>query len=137
MRVVLDTNIVVSALITPEGVSAKIIDLWVQGKFELLVGDELLDEIKAVLRRPYFVQKLSRPTIGSLINQLRDGGNWIDNIPVIVRSPDSKDDYLLGICEAGAADILVTGDKSGLLVLETHGRTQIITARAFLDRLQS
>jgi predicted nucleic acid-binding protein len=48
---------------------------------------------------------------------------------------DPADDFLLALCEAGAADYLVTGDWGGLLILARHGSTQILTAGTFLERL--
>ena len=44
---------------------------------------------------------------------------------------DSADDFLLALSEAGKADYLVTGDKSGLLVLDRHKATRIVSAREF------
>jgi predicted nucleic acid-binding protein len=48
-----------------------------------------------------------------------------------VRSPDPNDDFLLAAAEAGHADYLVTGDKSGLLALLRHEGTRIVTAASF------
>ena len=47
------------------------------------------------------------------------------------RSPDPTDDFLLALCEAGNADYLVTGDKSGLLALDRHKATRIVSASDF------
>jgi uncharacterized protein len=49
----------------------------------------------------------------------------------VKRSPDPEDDFLLALSEAGKADYLLTGDKSGLLVLRRHQNTRIISARKF------
>jgi predicted nucleic acid-binding protein len=49
----------------------------------------------------------------------------------VQRSPDPTDDFLLAMSEAGKADYLVTGDKSGLLKLGRHQNTRIVTARHF------
>jgi len=49
----------------------------------------------------------------------------------VERSPDPADDFLLGLSEAGKADYLVTGDKSGLLALNRHKATLIISAQEF------
>ena len=76
--------------------------------------------------------------IGSRANWLTISGRTqrsIDWLPRVRRSADPADDFLLALCEAGRADYLVTGDKTGLLVLGTHGGTTILTAREFLDRL--
>ena len=55
----------------------------------------------------------------------------MDALPRVRRSPDPADDFLLALSEAGRADYLVTGDKSGLLALEQHKDTRIVSARAF------
>jgi predicted nucleic acid-binding protein len=60
----------------------------------------------------------------------------VPSSPRVYRSPDPEDDYLLAMCAAGRADLLVTGDKNHLLSLKTHGRTQIITAQKFAERLR-
>jgi predicted nucleic acid-binding protein len=49
--------------------------------------------------------------------------------------PDPGDNFLLGLAEAGNADYLVTGQKSGLLSLASHKSTRIITARDFASLL--
>jgi predicted nucleic acid-binding protein len=55
----------------------------------------------------------------------------IDPLPRVERSPDPTDDFLLALSEAGDADYLVTGDKSGLLALDRHKATRIVSAREF------
>jgi predicted nucleic acid-binding protein len=55
----------------------------------------------------------------------------VDGLPHLQLSPDPGDNFLLALAEAGKADYLVTGDKSGLLVLASHKSTRIITARYF------
>jgi hypothetical protein len=49
----------------------------------------------------------------------------------VIRSPDPTDDFLLAMSEAGKADYLVTGDKGGLLALDCHKATRIISASDF------
>jgi predicted nucleic acid-binding protein len=53
----------------------------------------------------------------------------------VKRSPDPDDNFLLALAEAGNADYLVTGDKSGLPSLASHKSTRIITARDFASLL--
>jgi hypothetical protein len=69
------------------------------------------------------------------VNQIRTKAEIVDRLPIVRRSADPLDDFLLALCQAGRADYLVTGDKGGLLVLGTHGGTTILTARSFLDQL--
>jgi predicted nucleic acid-binding protein len=66
-----------------------------------------------------------------LVNQVKKLAEDIDPLPCVKRSPDPTDDFLLALSEAGKADYLVTGDKSGLLALGRHKGTQIVSARDF------
>jgi hypothetical protein len=73
--------------------------------------------------------------VGRLINQIKKLAVQIPGLPRVQRSPDPDDNFLLALAEAGAAEYLVTGDKSGLLTLRRHKATIIITARHFAERL--
>jgi len=68
---------------------------------------------------------------GRLINQIKKLAEDVGELPRVKRSPDPDDNFLLALAEAGNADYLVTGDKSGLLLLARHKSARIITARAF------
>jgi len=68
---------------------------------------------------------------GRMVNQLKDLCESISYLPHVRRSPDPTDDFLLALSEAGKADYLVTGDKSGLLALGRHKATRIISANRF------
>ena len=131
MRVVLDTNILVSALIAPAGNPAAIYNAWEQGKFTLLTCTEHLDEVRATLQKPRVANLIKPYKAGRLVNQIKKLAEDVGQLPQLKRSPD--DNYLLALAEAGKTDYLVTGDKSGLLVLAHHKSARIITARAFAD----
>ncbi len=136
MRVVLDTNILLSALITPDGTASRIVDAWFEDRFELLTHAVPLDELRGVTRRDRIRARLRPAEAGKLINRLHASAVFVGRLPRIARSDDPGDDFLLAMCEAGEADYLVTGDKAGLLALARHGRTAILTARDFLNSLQ-
>jgi uncharacterized protein len=135
MRVVLDTNILVSALIVPAGNPAAIYNAWEQGKFTLLTCAEHLDELHATLQKPKVANLIEPYKAGRLINQIKKLAEDIVELPRVKRSPDPDDDFLLALAEAGNADYLVTSDKSGLLSLASHKSTRIITARDFASLL--
>jgi len=132
MRVVIDVNILVSGLIVPTGQPAAVIKMWLDGKFTLLTCATHVDELRATLHNPR-VAELIKPYMAGcrLVNQLRKLAEDVDPLPPIERSPDPDDDYLLALSEAGKANYLVTGDKNGLLDLDTHKGAQIISARGF------
>jgi hypothetical protein len=132
MRVVLDTNILVSALIVPTGNPAAIYNVWEQGRFTLLTCTEHLDEVRATLQKPRVADLIKPYRAGRLVNQIKKLAEEVGQLPLLKRSPDPGDNYLLALAEAGQADYLVTGDKSGLLVLARHKTARIITTRDFV-----
>ena len=133
MRVILDSNVLLSALIRRDSVPGRIFEAWHEKRFDLLTHELQLEELRTVTRRPAF-RAFFRPAVaGRLINQLRERAEILAYLPPTRRSNDPLDDFLLGICEAGDADYLVSGDKAGLLSLVRHRRTSIVTARRFLD----
>lgn len=135
MRIVLDTNVLVSALIRREGAPGRVLEAWFDDRFVLLTHRLLLEELRAVTRRPH-IRALIRPAeAGRLLNQLRSLAEPVADLPPTRRSPDPADDFLLALSEAGQADYLVSGDKAGLLALGHHHHTTILTARAFLGTL--
>ena len=131
MRVVIDTNILVSALIAPVGKPAAIVDAWLDGKFTLLTCATHVDELRSTLQKPRVAELVKLHKAGLLVNQVKKLAEDIDPLPRVERSPDPADDFLLALSEAGKADYLVTGDKSGLLALDHHKGTRIISARDF------
>jgi putative PIN family toxin of toxin-antitoxin system len=131
MRVVLDTNVLVSALIIQTGNPAAIYGAWQEGRFTLLTCAEHLDEVRATLRKPALAERIKPYKAGALVNEMKNLAEIVEGLPSVRRSPDPSDDFLLALCEAGRADYLVTGDKSGLLALEQHEGTRIVAASAF------
>ncbi len=128
MRVVLDSNIFLSGLISPRGLPAQLIDAWRNRRFTLVSHPIQLEELRDVTRREK-VRQLIRPAdAGRLVNQISEVAEMHDQLPSVVRSPDPRDDFLLALCEAAMVDWLVTGDKNDLLALRRHGTTQIVTA---------
>jgi uncharacterized protein len=131
MRVVIDTNILVSALIVPTGKPAAIVRAWLDGKFTFLTCTGHVDELRSTLQKPRVAALIKPHKAGRLVNQIKRFAEDIDPLPSVERSPDSMDDFLLALSEAGSADYLVTGDKSGLLALGRHKATRIVCASDF------
>ncbi len=71
----------------------------------------------------------------SLFNPIRDRALVIDRLPEVEDSSDPADNFLLGMAEAGQADYIVTGDKSGVLAIERHGRTTVATVTRTMKAL--
>ena len=131
MRVVLDTNVLVSGLVQPAGRSAGLIKAWTSRRFDLLYCDELIDEFRRVTRLGKLAFLISSPMAGRLLNDVRNFGLKVPGVPDLDVSPDPWDNFLLAMAEVGGADYLVTGDKADLLSLGKYGSTRIASVREF------
>jgi uncharacterized protein len=118
-------------LTTPAGKPAAIIDAWLDGKFTCLTCPAHGDELRATLQGPRVAgtrQTIQGRPPGQPGQEARRGHR---SLPRVARSPDPTDAFLLALCEAGKADYLVSGDKSGLLALGRHKGMQTVSARYF------
>jgi hypothetical protein len=132
VRLVVDTNILISALLAGTSLPAHLIVLWREGRFDLLTSADQLDELMRVTRYPKIRERLSPALAGRLINEIRDLAVMLPKLPAVTVSPDPHDNYLLAMATAGSADFLVTGDKRDLLALKLYEGAKIITVRDFL-----
>lgn len=111
MRLVIDTNILISALLAGTSLPAHLIVLWRESRFDLLTSSEQLDELMRVTRYPKIRERLAPALAGRLVNELRDTAVVLSALPTITASRDPWDNYLLAMAAIGSADFLVTGDK--------------------------
>jgi hypothetical protein len=132
VRLVLDTNILVSALLASTSLPAHLVALWREGRFDLLTSAEQIDELMSVTRYPKIRARLAPALAGRLVNQVRDLAVELKNLPTVTACTDPYDNYLLAMAVAGAADFLVTGDKRDLLSMQHYEGIRIVTVRDFL-----
>lgn len=131
MLVVLDTNVLISALLVESSTSAQLIKYWRQGRFDLVTASEQLEELAQVTRYPKIRARLHPVLAGRLVNELRDVAIIVKKLPEVDVSEDPYDNYLLALADAGRVDYLVTGDKAHLLGLKRYGGARIVTVRQF------
>ena len=132
---ILDTNILVSSLVSGIGIPSSIVDAWLNEKFILVSHEIQLEELRDVTRRDKFRKIINQAVAGRLVNDVSELAEMPAKLPAVQRSPDPRDDFLLALCEAGRADWLVTGDKADLLSLGNHGNTRVVTAATFAEAL--
>jgi putative PIN family toxin of toxin-antitoxin system len=132
VRLVIDTNILISALLVGTSLPGHLIALWQDGQFALLTSTEQVAELMRVTRYEKIRARLQPALAGRFINQFRDLAVMVSPGPAVTICADPDDNYLLSIAAAGGADFLVTGDKRDLLSLKLHEGTKIITVRDFL-----
>ncbi len=135
MRVVLDTGILIAALITTDTPPALIYQAWRKKRFELVTSEWQLNEFRRVSRYPRLRRFLKPAEAGNLVNGLRHQATVLEALPAIELSPDPDDNPVLAMAEAGEAHYLVTGDKEDLLALGAIGGTRIVTARQLVETL--
>lgn len=128
MRAVLDTNVLVSALVTPRGVAGRIFDAWESSRFEPVTSPYILDELARVL-----IEKigLHRALVLQRVELFYRLASVVEPVEVFAPSIDYNDLPILGTAVAGRADCLVTGDQLLLSIKNIH-RIPIITPRTFI-----
>ena len=135
MRVVLDTGILIAALITRKTPPDLIYQAWRKNKFELITSEWQLSEFRRVSRYPKLRKHLIPSEAGNMINGLRYQALVLTDLPTLEVSPDPDDNPVLAMAVAGKADFLVSGDKRDLLALKKIEKTKIVTARNFLTKV--
>ena len=136
MRVVLDTNILLSGLMSPAGPPGRLLDAWAEERFTLVSSEEQLREFRRASRYAHVAKYLTQSEAGALVNSVRILALMVERLPAVHLSPDPHDDFLLAMAQAGQAHYLVSGDKSGLLALGKVGNTKIVTAATFCRKYQ-
>ena len=129
MRVVLDTNVLISALHFG-GRPRRLLQAVLRGEHRLIIGSAILGELEAVLVE---VCNWSPDRARAARGELEALGEVVSpaDVPRLCRDPD--DDEILAIASAGQASALVTGDAD-LLALGNHGEVRIMTVADFEER---
>jgi putative PIN family toxin of toxin-antitoxin system len=131
LRVVLDTNVLVSGLAYPGSIPGHIVGVWRQGGMDVVLSRYILDEIAKVLPRLSRIQ-LNDSEIRDLVDSLMFLADIVE--PDAEQEPtlrDPADQQVLGTLRASRADYLITGDRD-LLVLT--GKYPIVTPAEFWAR---
>jgi putative PIN family toxin of toxin-antitoxin system len=136
VRVVLDTNTVVSALLWG-GIPEQLLAAATEGRIELYTSESLFMELAEVLARPKFAQRIQKAgrTVRHLLEQYRGLAEFIEPAtitPGAVADPD--DDHVLACALGARADLIVSGDAH-LLNLKAFQGIAIVTAGDALTRL--
>jgi uncharacterized protein len=134
MRVILDTNVLLAALISPQGAPDAIYRAWRAARFELVTSVEQLDELRRVSRYPKLKAILPAHRIATMVNNMHRATllEALPPLPQGIEANDPNDAFLLAMALASEADYLVTGDhRAGLLSRGSIGRARITTPAIF------
>ncbi len=126
MRVVLDSNVLLSAFIRVDSKPYRLVQAWLDGRFELVSSAEQLEELTRASRYPRLRQLLEPAEVGWLINRIRERAFIVQRLPEIDAASEPADNFLLAMANKAGAEYIVTGDKAGLLALKQHGVTRLV-----------
>jgi len=126
MRVVIDTNVLVSALINANGSPAAILSLVLNGNIKVLCDNRILFEYANVLTRKIF--GFDSDTVRDLIDYFRHDGEYINAVPINAAFNDEADKKFYEVCKSGSALYLITGNAKHYPKDQT-----VISPREFLD----
>lgn len=129
MRIVFDTNIVVSAMLSPTGTAAAALRLALNRHVQFCASEIIFEEYEGVLRRP----KFRRPpqVVSALMKAIRAVAEVVEPTATLAVSGDDADNRFLECAEAAKADYLVTGNIQHFPT--ALGRTRVITARQLIE----
>ena len=134
MRVILDTNVLLGALISPQGPPDAIYRAWRAARFDLVTSTAQLDELRRASRYPKLKTLLPAHRVGTMVNNMQRAIvlGVLSPLPDGMEVNDPNDAFLLAMALASEADYLVTGDRrAGLLQRGTAGRTRIVNPVTF------
>ena len=130
MKIVLDTNVLVSGLLTPFGTSGEIVRMISAGILVLLYDSRILLEYQEVLHRPKF--HFNKEHIDSLLDYIEKSGQAVPGSPLKNPLPDPDDEPFLEIAIAGRAECVITGNKSHYPRQSREG-IKILSPSEFID----
>jgi len=136
ISVILDTNVLLSAVMSPRGVPHLIWSAWKEGEFTLITSSIQIEELRRVLNYPKIRKRIPPSKASSILNNICHA-NVMKSLPdVKAELHDENDIFLLQMALASNANYLVTGDsRAGLLQMERFFETAILTPSDFYDRV--
>ena len=135
MRVVLDTNILIGALITKGTPPARLYQAWLRNEIELVTSTAQLAELTDVLARPRLHKFLDADEAAAIVKNIGSRALVLAELPLVRLSPDPKDNPILATAIAAEADLIVSGDERHMLSLGEVEGIPVVTAREALERI--
>lgn len=134
-RVVLDTNVLISAALRPGSLPRAVIDAVRAANGILIFSDESFQELTSSLLRPKFDPYVGRESRMVYMAQLRAVSEWVSITGAKLGCRDPEDDKILETALMGDADCLVTGDQD-LLQMSSFSGIPIVRPVTFLELLR-
>jgi len=130
MRVVFDSNVLIAALLFPEGRAAPAVKNILDGSDELVLSPPILREILSVLARKFSRDREELSRVAVVLGEM---GEIVEPSRRLTVFRDEPDNRILECAVEGKADVIVTGDKA-MLAFGEYGEIRLITLAEYLDR---
>ena len=130
--VVLDSNLVVSAFLNPDGMASAALQVAIE-HFDVAASSDTLAELADVLKREKFNRYASKIERVARLQAYAQTVLVFDVQLQVLDCRDPKDNKFLALCTTANAKVLVTGDKKDLLVMHPNKNTAVLGLRAFVD----
>ena len=137
MRIILDSNIFVSALISPVGAPGRVYSMTQREPIRLVTSAAQLEEMRRVFGRPALRSRIAVREVEGLFTRIGQIADVAINPPAVDFSDDPDDNLILAAAIAGRADLIVSGDKKHMLSLGQVEGIPIITPAEALHRLNA
>jgi len=139
LRIAIDTNVIVSSILSRKGAPAELLNAWRERRFLLLTSSAIVAEVRAVLQYPHIRKKypVNDNDVEQVITLLEHDALLVTGEAEVTGSipDDPKDEMVLACAVDGEADVIVSGDHH-LIDLESFLDIPIMTPRQFLDQLR-
>src|SRR5579872_3220667 len=126
LRIVIDTNVLISAALKPAGLEAQVMELLAYGAFELFVSSQILDEYRGVFSRPKFA-RLDPARIAHMISLVKGQATVVTSSQRVAISEHEADNRFYKCADAAEADYIVTGNTRHFK--KAYKATKIVNAR--------
>ncbi len=133
MRLVLDTNVLVSAVLSPNSIPAKVLS-WGEDNGVILYSSDTLAEILSVLERPKFSKYVDSDDIKGLSIRIRVSWFFVPILQKVNLCRDAKDDKFIELALNGGATYLISGDTD-LLILNSIQNIPIVNPRTYWNEI--
>jgi putative PIN family toxin of toxin-antitoxin system len=134
VKLVLDTNILISALINKKGPPGSLYEQWGQ-KYQLITSEFQIEELTRIISYPKLTKLIQPNDSDTLLIRLYSKAIIVSQLQDINDSPDPDDNKIIATAIAGEANYLVSGDKAHLLLLQQVQNIQIVSASHMLSIL--
>lgn len=136
MRILLDTNVIVSGLLSAASPPGQLLAAWQDGEFVLVSSDAQLEELRRVLGYDRLRTRIGAQQAADVLDNFGAAAELVEVAEPVELSPDPDDNVILATAITGQADLIVSGDKGDMLALGEAAGIPIVDPAEAVRRLR-